>query len=175
MYVKITNNKPLNFITLNDAKRQLNIYDDNDHDAHLGDLIYTAMELAEKATNRKLTTCTVTLITQSCDKIIKVPYGEVSAITSLKNGDTDVTFEFNPVKQQINVTDDTVTDDTELTVIYDAGYSDPNNIPSSIKMGAKILISDLFENRNSTVVGMSVNDIPMTAKALFDVEKLDYI
>ena len=175
MYIKVTNKTPLNFITLNDAKRQLNIVDDTTDNIHISDLIKAAMELSEIATHRKLSPCTVNLVVRACSTI-RVPFGDVETITSVTTVDAaPVNYTFNEITQQITITDTSILSDDELMIVYDVGYDDPNKVPHAIKMGAKILISDFYENRESTVVGASVADIPLGAKALFDSQKLDYL
>lgn len=168
MFTKITNKAEYDIVTLTEAKRQLNIMD-TEHDNHIDLLIEAASGLAESYTRRLITKATVTLVTDKCTTIL--PFGEVESITSVKVNDVDVDYVFNPIRQRVSLVNP-VSD--EITIVYDAGYAS-GKVPKNVKMGILMIISSLFENREDSVTGVSVNDISLNSLAILDSVKLDYL
>lgn len=174
MFTKIKSQEPFTIVTLEEAKSQLNIIDNTEDDVHIQNLIYSASELAQKYTNRMLANGVV-----QCSFYGKIsvflPYGEatesdndiVAQVTS-----DPVSFEFDEVSQVLSVTDDNVTSSDKVTVTYDAGYKEAD-VPHAAKMGVLMLIDSLYNNRSDTVVGMSVNDIPLKSTVILDSIKID--
>lgn len=52
-----------------------------------------------------------------------------------------------------------------IRIRFDAGYED--GVPSQIKAAILILVGDLYQNRESSVIGQTVNKVPWAAEQLF--------
>jgi len=174
MYTKITNQTALAIVTLAEAKNQLNIIDDVTHDVHINLLIAVASELAEGYTNRMLSTGTVELIISGKQRFF-LPYGEATESSTLivatVAGDP-ITFEFEPISQVFTIDNGQITSADKVKLTYEAGYS---TVPNSVKMGVLMMISSLFENRENTVTGLSVNDIPLNSMQILNKVKIGNI
>lgn len=55
---------------------------------------------------------------------------------------------------------------------YFVGYSSVSNIPNAIIQAIKITVADLYENRQSVIVGKVVSEIPRTAQYLINPFKI---
>lgn len=58
--------------------------------------------------------------------------------------------------------------DTNNPIRYEfvCGYTTPSNIPAPIKHATKMIISELYENREESLIGQSVTPMPWVAKRL---------
>jgi len=43
-----------------------------------------------------------------------------------------------------------------IHIYYDCGWTDPAHVPAMLKVAMKLLISDMYENREPTIVGVGV-------------------
>tara|TARA_R100001480_G_C4658430_1_gene171844 strand:+ start:55 stop:633 length:579 start_codon:yes stop_codon:yes gene_type:complete len=55
---------------------------------------------------------------------------------------------------------------------YSVGYASANAIPKAIIQAIKITVADLYENRQSVIVGKVVSEIPRTAQYLINPYKI---
>lgn len=55
---------------------------------------------------------------------------------------------------------------TPVTVRFTAGYGDGDDVPENLKFGLLMFAADLYENRQSVIVGTSASAMPQTAKSL---------
>ena len=66
--------------------------------------------------------------------------------------------------------------DTDITqkykVSYKVGYDSIGDIPSPIIQCIKIIVADMYENRQSVIVGKIVSEIPKTAQYLMNAYKI---
>lgn len=171
MYTKIISQQPLQIVSLAEAKRQLNIVDSSEDDAHIQLLIDACSELAEGYTNRMLSEGTVNLVTSI--STLFLPYGEVtedeSPIVVTSDG-VELDYEFNQVSQILTIENKwPASPSTEKSITYSAGYK---MAPNCAKLGVLMMISSMFENRENTVVGLSTNDIPLNSMAILDKIKI---
>jgi len=96
-------------------------------------------------------------------KYLYVPYGPVASFVL-----TDKAGDVIPDTDYTNLGDEQFPKfciNQSATVTYDAGYS-VEDCPSQVKQALLIMVADSYENRENTVIGMSVNTIPFTAKQL---------
>lgn len=175
MFNRVKNRSEKAIVTMAQAKGQLNILvadDDGTDDAHIQLLIDTAVELSEKYTGRLFSTGTVELLVKN-KKSFYLPYGEVESITSaVVTGDSsNAEYSFNPISQ-IFTFDDKVDISKDIAITYNAGYVKP---PNAAIMGSLMLLSSLWENREDTVTGVSVDDIPLNSMSILDSIKLWWI
>ena len=66
-----------------------------------------------------------------------------------------------------------------VTVVYVAGYSlptdSPDLIPTPIKQAVLLMVGDMYENREETVVGQTVATLPLTAERLLTPFQLNLV
>lgn len=60
-------------------------------------------------------------------------------------------------------TDNTV---NAVTVEYQAGYGNAGEVPQAIKQAVLLLLSTWYENRQTVIVGASIDTLPMSVQAL---------
>lgn len=54
-----------------------------------------------------------------------------------------------------------------VTVAFDAGYGDPEDVPAALKQAILLIVGDLYENRENTVVGdVRVTEMPIAVNRL---------
>jgi hypothetical protein len=174
MYYRILNRSDIAVVTLKQAKNQLNMIDGEDDgvdDEHIQFLTDTAVELAEKYTGRLFTIETVELLVKNCRSFF-LPCGEVESVTSavVTCDSSSAGFSFSPISQKFTF-DDSFDITKEVVVTYNAGYAKPEN---AAIMGSMMLLSSLWENREDTVTGVTVADIPLDSTAILDSIRLGY-
>lgn len=166
-------------VSLQEAKKHLRIDTDNtDHDIDIAFQLTAARQWVEKYTGRKMMTQTVTKYWHdwpSGDYFV-IPYGNLQSVTSVKYKDTDG-------DQTTWDTDDYIVDTDEepgrvvlaygeswptttlyptnaIEIIFSCGYGAyAGHVPEPIKHAIKIYLADLFENRESIIVGTSTNKL----------------
>jgi len=171
MFSRYTRVSPVNFITIDEAKKQLNIIDFDDDDGYILSLINVAYEAAERYMGRLLSQCTVEAEFGSALSCVFLPYPPVASITSVKIGEDDVTYDFSVYSNRLTITDPLVDDYSNVVVTYTAGFPDAANIPAMIKHAVKIMIGDMYANRESTDVEGG-KAVPLTAMTMLDAYRI---
>lgn len=167
MFKKINSQAPLSgLLTLAEVKTQCRVTHTME-DAFLTSLITVAAELAQSYTKRLLTPGSVTISAKPQYSDILLPFGDVTAITSLTlDGTASTDYTFNPVSEILTVT--STTPYIEVDITYNCGYT---AAPSAVKQAMLMMISTLYNNRQDNVTGMTVAEIPLTSKMLLDTVK----
>ncbi len=188
-------------ITLSEAKQQCYIptsYSDSDTDELLTSFIKSARMYAENRMWRQLVDATITLklddfpmsYNEFKKEVIYLPRAPLVSVTSIKY-ETDagtetissddyrvdttsepariepVTFWPSP-KDQINA----------VTITYEAGYGDSggeSNVPEDIKVGIKMRVKSLYDNRDSVVLlerSGEYHSFPSGSDFIFDMHSL---
>jgi len=160
-------------VSLDMVKRHVRIdVSDTDHDEILVELIGDATQYLESITWRRFITQTWYAYYDDWPKgdYIELPYGSLQSVTAIKYTDTDNAQSTWSSAEYIVGTDYTrgrVTLDDGYTwpneVLYPSnpievefvcGYGDdPTDIPANIKRAMCIYISELYENREASIVG----------------------
>lgn len=91
----------------------------------------------------------------SSNYIVTTPSGDFAERGEISRAD-DVTF---PTLDDIQY---------PVTVRFVAGYGDGDDVPEGIKFGIRKYVADLYENRQSFVVGTISQDLPQTYRHLLD-------
>lgn len=169
MFKRVIQQEPLQIVSIEQAKAQLNIIDDDSENEYIQSLIDGATNLAERYTNRMLSTGTVEMSLSKGSYFI--PLGVTDSITSVKVGSEAVNYSFNTISQRITIHDDVEPD--SVVVIFDVIElsQDDRDIAS---LGVKRLVSSLYENREDTVT-MTTNDIPLNSTSILDSIKLSEV
>jgi len=162
-------------VNLHEAKDHMRVDTDNtDHDSDITFCLTAARQWVERFLNRRLMTQTVTKYWQDWpDKdYIIMPYGNLQSVTSIKYKDTDGTQSTWSSSYYIVDTDEepgrvvlaygeswpttTLYPTNPIEIIYSCGYGAyAGNVPEPIRQAIKIYAADLFENRESIVIGAS--------------------
>lgn len=172
-------------ITLAEAKAQVRVETDvTNEDDLLTTLIEAATDLAETHTGLQLVSATWELAVDSFADIDRLPKVPLASITSIKYDDTDGVEQTvstsvyglqTPLRTHGSVflkdgqgwPSDASSDPGSVRVRYVAGFGDAEDVPAVIKAGIKLLVGHWFENREASVVGVSVSDLPMGVQACF--------
>lgn len=181
MMTKITVQPAREPVSLQDAKDHLNLTHDLD-DALVEVLIQSARERVEKHTGRALITQTRQLVLGAFENSMLLPYPPLQSVDSIAYVDTagtaqtlaaavfdeDTTGEPGRVllayeqswpeaRSQFNA----------VTITYKAGYGDnAQDVPAPIRSAMLLIIGHLYENREETIVGTIIDNIPMGVEYL---------
>ena len=168
MYKKIISQASLaTLLTLDEVKAQCRVFTDFE-DAYLLSLIPAYADLAQSYTGRMLTEGSAVVVVDSGDLSVLLPYGEVTEVTKLTLDGTESTdFTFDDVTQKITIG----TDYSTARIEFNAGYV---TLPDVVKSAILVMISTAFNNRDDSVVGQTVNQMPMTSRHLLDRVRLPW-
>lgn len=169
MFKRVIQQEPLQIVSIDQAKAQLNIIDDESEDEYLQSLIDGATNLAERYTNRILSSGTVEMSVGKGTYFM--PLGTTESITSAKVGDEAVNYSFNAISQRIKIHDDV--EPESVAVTFDVVALSDHEV-SIASLGIKMLVSSLYENREDTIT-MVANDIPLNSTSILDAIKLSEV
>lgn len=160
MLSKILRTEPFRIMTLEEAKRQLSIVDFNDDDDHILSLIETATDMVERHKRQFFTTTTVMFEMTPGSNTATLPYPPFKSINTVVNDGYSINHKINPFSGVITLDDPTLNLEESTIVTYDCGHE---FIPPIVKHAAKIIVADLYENRESDVDSKTS---PVTLNAL---------
>ena len=168
MYKKIISQASLaTLLTLDEVKAQCRVFTDFE-DAYLLSLIPAYADLAQSYTGRMLTTGSAVVVVHSWQSQVLLPYGNVTEVTKLVlDGIESTSFTFDDVSQIISINAPYAT----ARIEFNAGYV---TLPDVVKSAILVMISTAFNNRDDSVVGQTVNQMPMTSRHLLDRVKLPW-
>jgi len=182
-------------ITREEAKDHLRIdLDLTEDDTYIDTLIATATQQTEQFLHRRLITQTWYQYLECFPdtNIIKIPFGKLQSVTSLKYKDSDGDETTWTASNYIVDADSdpgeivlgyekvwptaTLYPSNPITIEFVCGYGLTGaDVPSNIKHGIKLGISDLYENRENQVVVGSANLIELkTIRSLLTPFKIDW-
>jgi len=172
-------------ISLDEAKRHVRIdIDETDHDDYLHDLIVVAREQVEMITWRKLVTQTwyAYLDRWPGGKYIELPFGKLQSVTAIKYTDVDgdestwSSAEYivgtDYLKGRVTLADgytwpnETLYPSNPIEIEFLCGYGLAVSVPPQIKHAMKMIISELFENRETSIVGVSFQEMDIVNNLL---------
>lgn len=178
-------------LTLDQAKQHLRV-DIEDDDMLIGDLIKASREYAENVTHRKLMSQTwkVYLDDWPDKDYIEIPFPPLVSVTHVKYTD------YNSSQVAVSTSEynyDTVSEPGRVQLAYGyswptatlhptnpieiqfvCGYGTPDDVPEQIKQGMKIDLSDLYEQRESIVVGQPVAHLDTIDRLYMPYRVFDY-
>lgn len=158
----------------------------NDDDEYIDSLIVTVRKQVEQITGRALVTQTWILYLPDwpAGDFIKIPYPPLQSVTSVKYRDSDYTeytMDSGDYRVLTNVEpgrvaldygavwpSETLIGNSEAIYIeFVAGYGDDRtDVPEDIRHACMMLVSHYYEMREPLLVGMTVNEVPMTVNRL---------
>lgn len=176
---KITTDVSEEPITLDMAKAHLRVTTDDD-DEYISSLISSAREYAEGYHDVSYGTKEVLAVADSLMPVFELPVTPVNSVTSVVWKDTDGVSH--------DVTDKYVFDEYSSRLILDGeiNYGDSTSVavnPVEIAFTAGmtprkrtiqamlIMIGEWYENREASVIGVGVYQLPLSAKQLLEMDR----
>jgi len=178
-------------ISLDEAKTHCRIdIDDTSHDNNLIELITDARAHIEDILWRKLITQTWYGYLSDWPKgdYIELPYGALQSVTAVKYTDVDASQSTWSSAEYIVGTDydkgritladgytwpnENLYPSNPIEVEFVCGYGATTDVPGPIKRAIKIMISEMFENREVSIIGVSFSEMD-TIKSLVDNYRLN--
>ena len=157
-------------------------------------LIHAAREHVEDITRRALLTQTWEYYLDEFpedDDFIKLPFGNLASVTSIKYKDSDGTETTMTVTTDYLVETNgegcgrivlpygvswpsaTLYPSNPITIEFVCGWISAANLPSRIKTAVKLLCSDLYENRGELIVGQIVTENKTVQRLLSSLRLFD--
>jgi len=155
--------------------------------------IEASSKLASEITGRKMISETIKYSIELAESNgnVTLPFTPVSSITEIQYFDAD------DVSQTLNIADfylynfddksvlcpkegvvwPTVNDRRDaINITFITGYGlNSSDIPVTITRAIRLLVTHYYENRNNTIVGSSVNEIPFAIETLLNTERLGWL
>lgn len=167
------------------AEARLHLREDFGDDDHIESLIVAARQYCETYTNRAFITTTfrLTLDAFPCGDVIELPRPNLLTVTSIQyvdeNGDTQ-TFSSSdysvdtgslPGRIVLGYAESWPTTRCQrnaVTVNYTAGYgATATSVPDTIKSAMRLVLGDLWENREGKITGTIATENPTVAALLW--------
>jgi uncharacterized phiE125 gp8 family phage protein len=175
-------------VTLEDAKNHLRLeLDLTTDDEYIKTLISVATQTAEQFLHRRLITQTWYLYLEGWwFNTLVMPFGQLESVTSIKYKDTDgdestwssdeyiVNTDSDPGAITLGYSESFPTDvlypSNPITIEFVCGYgTGGSDVEANIKHAIKLLISDLYENRETVVISggsVSLFELPTVINLL---------
>jgi uncharacterized phiE125 gp8 family phage protein len=166
-------------VTLEEAKAHLRVSGADD-DIYISALISVARERAETFTQRAFVSQTqaVYLDAWPCGDL-RINVAPVVAVESVEYFDTDnaeqtldpaeyyVDTKSNPARlRPVTAWPDIYARPNAITVTFTAGYGASPAVPLTIKQAMLLMVGDMFENREESIIGTSAAVLHVTAERL---------
>lgn len=171
---------PLNMAEMRDHVR----VDHTDDDPLLAALAESALDVIESNTWRKFRASTWEISLDCFPSVIELPFGGLSSVTSITYVDD------NGASQVLASSEyqvDTARDIARITPAYDTDWPSTrtqmnaisvrfvcgaDSIPIAIRQAMLLLVGHFYENREASLVGISVAELPIAVDALIEAHKV---
>ena len=185
---------PINPITVDDVKAQ-SIIDHDLDDSLISSYITAARQWCEGYLNRALITTRYKMVLDAwpvseCLDIPRPPLVGIESFTYIDKDDNSATLTIADtfvvstvgtpgriaLKDGVNWPTTELRPIAGIEIVFDAGYgSGATDVPEAIRQAVKLVAADLYENRESSVVGagLTVAEVPFGAKALLNMFRVD--
>ena len=185
--LKITTQPATEPVTVAEAKAHLRV-DISEDDTIIGTMITTARKYCEQVSRRQFITATYTWKMDDFPVVdeIEVPVSPLIAVSSISYEDTDsATQTLSTDVYQVDAHGDPgriglkdgqdwpdVADEwNAVTITFTAGYgSSASDVPQQFKDAIKLIVGDLYENRQETITGTIVASLPRGVRSLLAVD-----
>ena len=161
-------------------------------DALLTSLIVAARQWCEQIMRRSIMTQTRTLSLDDWPNgMIQLPFSKVQSIVSIQYYDQNSNVQTLPTSSyytdfisepaRISFAPATALPVAEIdrinsiTVTYVAGYGDASDVPQAISQAILLLVGHWYENREASIVAVSIADVPMATTALLSTYRISWI
>lgn len=148
---------------------------DTDEIPYLDGLIPAAFELVESWLNRKVHPSVVKGQLEKYRPRFMLPYAPIASIVSITaeapNGETvtltpDDDYRLDPVTDEM-ILEPVFIDHVNFVVEYNCGYgTDTQACPKAICHAVKMTVANLYENREDSVMGVSVTEVSLPVKRI---------
>lgn len=174
-------------VTLDEAKKHLRVIISAD-DGLIESLIVAARQHIEMLCEHALMRQSWTLYLDGFSDCIRLPGGMVKEVTEINYVDTagvdqsvDVAstvldhasrparlarkadFTWPATAAQINAVD----------IVYSVGYDDADSMPFQLKAALLLIVGDLYENREGSVIGETIAENPAVDRLLFGFRRVE--
>tara|TARA_R100001594_G_scaffold94682_2_gene128926 strand:+ start:1837 stop:2409 length:573 start_codon:yes stop_codon:yes gene_type:complete len=185
-FLEVTSHHDTQIVSTADLKTHLRITFSDD-DTYIAGLEKAAVHRIEEFTNTYLLETTLrqygnrfsdlNILYKSPMKAdsTTIDYRSSSAWVTLAAADYEVIHQIKPPRiypaqdSTLPTTDDVF---TAWRCSYTVGYAAASDIPDPIIQAIKIVVADMYENRQSVIVGKIVSEIPKTAQYLMNPYKI---
>lgn len=164
-------------VSLESAMEHSRITDSYD-ELVVSEMVDSATNLVEMWTNRKLfpTKLVSSIPSLEIHKSILLPYSPKSVERVMIENTTDGSlhesdYYFSEFNQELFVRNLSPASNINVVVYYDAGYK-CDEIPEGLRHAVKVTFATLYENREDTVIGASVSEVPTKAKNLIKAYRI---
>ena len=161
-------------------------------DALLTSLIVAARQWCEQIMRRSIMTQTRTLSLDDWPNgMIQLPFSKAQSIVSIQYYDQNSNVQTLPTSSyytdfisepaRISFAPATALPVAEIdrinsiTVTYVAGYGDASDVPQAISQAILLLVGHWYENREASIVAVSIADVPMATTALLSTYRISWI
>jgi len=161
-------------------------------DALLTSLIVAARQWCEQIMRRSIMTQTRTLSLDDWPNgMIQLPFSKAQSIVSIQYYDQNSNVQTLPAASyytdlisepaRISFAPATTLPVAEIdrinsiTVTYVAGYGDASDVPQAISQAILLLVGHWYENREASIVAVSIADVPMATTALLSTYRISWI
>ena len=165
-------------VLLSDAKKQINIIEDDD-DVFIDHLIQVATAYAEEFTGIKIMPQIWELALDEIEcSTFALGFTPIQSVDSVKYDDesnTEQTLADTEYNTDFVSTDGRIHSDNwpstynkfnAIRIRMTVGYVNADAVPAPIKHAILMLVSQLYENRENTVVGLSVSEMPYSMRMM---------
>lgn len=187
MDYKITVGPSTEPVTATEAKNHLRVEVSTDDDL-IADMIQAAREYVETHINRAIMPQTVVASADRFRDNMKLPFGGVTSVTSVKYLDSDSADQTvtstvyglddyaKPAVVYLKDGQDWPTELVErnsVRITYQAGYAgSPPDVPTRIKQAILLLVGDMYENREAQIIGVSTTTNETVDRLLYPLREL---
>lgn len=155
--------------------------DHTDDDDYITSLINAAADYCSSYTQRALLTTNVVAICDSFQKTLELPLSPCQSIESviyLDSSGSEQTLDASKYKLNtyaepstfvmLNGWPDTLWQFDAVKITYTSGYESADDIPAQIKQAILLIVGHYYENREESVKGTIISEIPLASKYLLD-------
>lgn len=166
-------------LTLAEAERHCRLGEDEDSD-YLTALIRAVAALFERESKQALMLADYVSVVGQWSTVIFLPY-RIAAITKVEYVDEAGAVQLLPAERSsigiispdafiLSGIGPAVTRSSEaIRIYYTAGYTSPEEVPADIKQWLLLTLLHFYENRQPSLLGLSVQEVPMSAKYIMNL------
>lgn len=173
LFVKEISRVPVdNLLTLEELQEHIR-QDDTFEENKLMLCYFSAVDFAEKYTNRYFTETTIATSIETYQNKIPCPY-DITSIVSAEAKDNlgnivEINIDYNYVSN-VFVIDNKYSSYTDFEIIFTTGYAD-GQCPKAILGGILMVFATLYEVREDVSYGVTANQVPFRSTMMLDAYK----
>ena len=170
-------------LQVSEVRRHLAL-DDSYYDDYISSLVQVTRALAQSHTHRQLVTATYDVKLDSLpagQETLCLPFGQLQSVTSVSYTDAAGSSQtFSSSNYDVSTAREPGTirpsygqvwpaariQQEAATIRFVCGYGAAGSVPQALKQAMLLMIGDYFNNREQTIIGTSVAELPQGAKAL---------